>query len=161
MSMFMSFDAFGMLPGINAAVENVVNAITWGPWEYNRAFIVPTLLDGAARDAGNSPTTLLRPGLIMGITKTTKQAIPYSHLGVGGVETLYGVLLYDTKVVGSDGADYDRWFGYILVGGNVKANALIYGVAASTPGSWIGGVQDATIRALFANRFILDDQFWA
>ena len=65
------------------------------------------------------------------------------------------------KVTGSDGADYDRWFGYILVGGNVKANALIYGVAASTPGSWIGGAQDATIRALFANRFILDDQFWA
>lgn len=157
--MFFNYEGFGMLPGQTDISENVTNAITWGPWEHNRAFVVPTLLDGASRDSGNSPTDLLRPGLLMGVTKATKQAIPYSHTGGGGVETLFGILLYDVKMT-TLGADQDRWFGFLLVGGNVKASALIYGIGGSTPGSWIVGAQEATIRALLTPRFIVDDQWY-
>lgn len=159
MALFMNFEAFGMLPGINAVDETVVNSITWGPWEHNRAFVVPTLLDGAARDAGSSPTDLLRPGLFMGVTTATKQATTWVSGGGGGVGTLFGILLYDVKVTAS-GTDYDRWFGFILVGGNVKTKSIIEGIGGSTPGSWIGGAHDAAMRALLTPRFILDDQWY-
>jgi hypothetical protein len=159
MSLFFNYEAFGMLPGINAIAENVVNAITWGPWEHNRAFIVPTLLDSAGRDLGSDPTDLLRPGLLMGCVTGTKKAKPYDHTGGDGTQNLMGVLLYDVKLQ-AGGTNKDRWFGFILVSGNVKSTSLIYGVAASTPGSWIGGAQDATIRTQLSNNFFITDDGW-
>ena len=159
MTLFYNFEAFGMLPQISDISENIVNSITWGPWEYNRAFIVPTLIDGAARDQGNTPTDLLRPGLMMGMVNATRKVKEYDNALSDGTEDLMGILLYDVKLQ-AGGSNQDRWFGFVLVGGNVKANSLIYDAASSTMGGWVGGAQDAAIRTEMADRFILDDMFW-
>ena len=54
--LFTQSNAFATLPGPSEVHETfAATDITWGPWEHNRAFIVPTLLDGASRDEGSDP----------------------------------------------------------------------------------------------------------
>ena len=95
----------------------------------------------------------------MGCIVATKQATPLVVAGNGGAEKLMGVLLYAVYVQ-ANGVDFDRWFGFILVGGNVKTKSLIESVGGSTPGSWIGGANEVTIRALLDTHFVLDDQWY-
>jgi len=150
---------FAALPGIDDIRESVESNIISGPWEYARYFIRGYLLNGAARDAGNSPTTVLRPGLLMTANTTTKKWQQWVPGDVGGVglEDIKAVLLYavDTQ---RDAANQDRWFGYMLIGGCVKSAGLIVPGNAS-PGI-NGDGNEATIRSqMHDKRFILDD-FW-
>lgn len=148
---FQTFTGFGALPGLSAVRENVEQDPTWGPWEYNQAFILPTLLDGATRDAGHtSATTRIRPGLLMEI-QSTKKAKEWAFS-----EPLLGVMLYEQQVQ-QDGSNADRWFGYVLTSGLVQASRLL--VPGATSYGLSGNANETHIRnALRNNGFILDDE---
>jgi hypothetical protein len=156
------YSGFGGIPGIDDIRQNFEAAITWGPWEHNRSFVVPALLSGAARDTGNTEdTTVLRPGLLMGMLRSGgnfkfKEWLPISPVGAAsdGDEYLAGVLLWDAKTQ-QLGTNKDRWFGYVLVGGNVKSSALI--IPGETAAGIDGNANEYYVKSLLSSRFLLDD----
>jgi len=153
--MAFDFTGFAAIPGMDAIRENIETVITWGPWEYNKAFVVPTLLDGAARDLGADPTTLLRPGLLLGMNRTSLKVSEFDPAAADGTQDLFGVLLWDS-VSQQLGTDKDRWFGFALVGGNIKASSLIIPGAASTAGI-DGKALEHYIRGIASGRYLFDD----
>ncbi len=150
----MQYDLMGLVPGISAIRETVEKEVFWGPWEYNRAFIVPTWLDGAARDAGGSPTTLLRPGLLLGMNSSTYKWSEWDATATDGTEKIAGVLLY-AEYMQSQGSNQDKWYGYIAVGGNVKASSIL--VPGNASYGLAGDANEYYVRSLMAPRFRFDD----
>ena len=150
----LTYEGFAGIPGIDITRETIENVVTWGPTEYNRAFIVPALLDGAARDVGHTGnTTVLRPGLILtGITATKKFREWASGQRIGGI------LLYAAAVT-TAGSNADKWFGYVLLAGNIKSSMLI--VPGATNPGLVGNASEAALRTAFAGRFLLDDVAFA
>ena len=154
------FTGFGAIPGVDDIRQNAEAAVTFGPWEYNRSFVVPVLLDGAARDAGNTEdTTVLRPGLLLGQSRSggnfkVKEWLPGGTPAAASVgdEYLFGVLLWDAKTQ-QLGANKDRWFGYALVGGMVKTDALI--VPGNSNAGINGDANEHYVRGLLGSRFML------
>lgn len=147
------------LPGIDALRTNVEKVITWGPWEHNRAFIIGGVIDGAARDAGNDPTTHLRPGLMLGQIRSSEGTDPlkfkeWDPTATDGTQDLAGILLWDAHMQ-MFSSNKDRWFGYVLVGGNVKSKAVLY------PGESSHGLdgldEEYYAKGVLASRFLLDD----
>lgn len=148
------------IPGIEAIRQTVEANITWGRWE--QQVIMPVVIDGAARDAGNTDdTTILRPGLLMGrVTASNKFQQWNNQPAVAnfGVEYPTGILLYDQKMQYL-GANKDRWVGYLLVAGNVKASAVQDPVESSAGIAGIGN--EYLIRGSFGGRLLFDDDFGA
>ena len=155
--MAFDFTGFAAIPGIDDIRENIEAEITWGPWEYARSFIVPTFLDGAARDLGADPTTLMRPGLLLGQNRTTKKTSAWNPAGTDGTQDLFGVLLWDA-ITQQFGVDKDRWFGFALVGGNIKAKSLIIPGPGSTAGL-AGKPLEHYVRGLLTPRYLTDDMY--
>lgn len=147
------------LPGIDALRENVEAAITWGPWEYNRAFIQGAVIDGSAADAGGDPTTLLRPGLMMAQVRAASGTDPlkwkqWDPTATDGTQDFGGILLWDASMV-MLGSARDRWFGYILTGGLVKSSSIIIPGAASA--GLAGAATEYYCRGVLNGRYLLDD----
>jgi hypothetical protein len=153
----LRFDEAWRLPGIHETVEVAEGQVWWGG-DANRPVVVPVFLDGAARDNGNTPTTVLRPGLLMGIVTSTRKWKQWDPNATDGTEHIAGVLMYASQTQ-SNGADADRWFGYAMVRGGLKAACLIIPGSAS-PGI-NGSANELFVRALLtqSGRFILDDEF--
>lgn len=147
------------LPGIDAVRENVEAAITWGPWEYNRAFVVGAIIDGSAVDSGNTPTTVLRPGLMMGQVRSSAGTDPlkwkqWDPTATDGTQDFGGILLWDasTQLLGSA---RDRWFGYILVGGLLKASSVL--IPGQSSAGLSGVATEYYARSVLTGRYLLDD----
>lgn len=134
------FTGAGVSPGIGSTVETVEDEICWG--ERTQRRLQSFQIAGAARDAGNSPTTVLRPGLLMGMVTATKQLKQYDPTATDGTEVVLGVIMQAWRVTDFGGSDQDL-FVSILVGGPVKASHLIN--------------LDILARAQMSNHFIFDD----
>lgn len=150
------FDGFAGITGVGASRETLEEGMThicWGPVEYNRSFIWPTVIDKDVIDAGSTPTTLLRPGNLMAFDLTTKQASLYDTAGANGLTVLAGPLIYAANML-QGGIASERMYGFILVGGNVKTSKLIY--QGGVPGTSIL----AAHRTALDTRFIRDDLFY-
>lgn len=154
------YTGFGAIPGIDDIRQNFEAALTWGPWDYNKAFIVPVLLSGAARDAGNTEdTTVLRPGLLLGQARSAGnfKVKEWSPAATGnGDEYLFGVLLWDAKTQ-QLGTNKDRWFGYAMVGGHVKSAGLI--IPGNASAGLDGDANEYYSKSLLSSRFVLDDMY--
>lgn len=115
--------------------------IMWGPnpwFVLKQARIVNT-----ATDVGNTPTTELRAGLLMGQLDATPFTFTnYAPNAVDGTEKVSGFLWESRKMTDSDGVAQDR-DGQVCVAGPVKAGQLI--------------LLDQQARAQMYNRFIFDD----
>lgn len=155
---FMSLTGFAGFPGIRDIQQSVEAAITFGPWEYNRAFILPIVLDGAARDAQSSPTTLLRPGLLLGKNSTTQKFKEWTPGATNGTGKVAGVLLWamDTQYLNSDD---QKWGAWAIFGGNVRANSIICPGEASDIVGLATAVNGRYARKLMAGRFNFDDSY--
>ena len=148
------FSGFAHTPGMDGLRQTVESVIGWGPWDHNRAFIAPVILDGASLDAGGTPTTLIRPGLLLGQNRTTLKCKEWNPTGTDGSQDLYGVMLYDASTQ-LFGANQDRWFGFALVGGNVKASSLI--IPGNASAGIDGDANEHYVRAAMSGRFMFDD----
>ena len=59
------------VPGIQDVLNTTQNIFYWGHIELQ--VFTNVFLDAASTDGGNSPTSLLRPGLLLGLNPTTNK----------------------------------------------------------------------------------------
>lgn len=150
-------------PGVRASNESYENVVTWGDPFYVNHFKIGALIDGASRDASNTPTTILRAGLLMGYHIANKQWLPYnSTLTAGQGDDILGVL-YETVNMQVNGVDTDRVRGFILVPPCPIVWTALWTNdtgAAGSAGAVNGHANAAAIRTdLAALGFILDDYY--
>jgi len=81
-------------------------------------------VDNSARDSGNTPTTTLRPGLVMGKITASGKYAQYDDIAADGTEDAVGILKDQVKVVDSDGNASDA-AAVIVIHGRVDESALI------------------------------------
>lgn len=139
----MSFrsDLYGSIPGFSSAFETYENHFRWGR-DY-AGLIVGILLDGTARDSGNTPTTLLRPGLVLGQIGASGNWRDYGASNTDGSDQAGAVLISSFRMTDLDGNNVQR-FVWALVGGPVQASRLL-------------GF-DEQARASMSGRFLFDDR---
>lgn len=142
------------LPGIAAAVENTESALMWDKYEkfsfWNQNPIVST-----AVDAGNTPTTNLRAGLLLGQVTASKKLIQYDPTATDGSEVVYGVLLRDVAMINPATQAVADQIGFVAMTGMVKgADLLILGTAFNS------STYENVARAQMSQRFIFDDEIF-
>ena len=115
----LNFEGAFAIPGLTDVLNTTEAILWWGRFE--QVHLVPAVIDGSARDAGNSPTDVLRPGLLLGKNSTDNKLYQWDQTATDGTETIYGILMFAQKMT-AGGTDYDRFVGWIMVGGPVKAS---------------------------------------
>lgn len=127
-------------PGPGVVEETAERNVVWGPtdWTLLKSINIAT----TAADAGNSPTTELRQGLLMGKVAASAEYEHYQPNGTTGVGVAEGVLWNSRRVIDTGGTATKR-IGQLMVAGNVKAGQLL--------------LLDQQARAQMANRFLFDD----
>lgn len=136
----LTASAFGNLPGMGSVVETFEAAVAWGP--YPRYF-VGAWIASTAVDAGNSPTTTLRPGLVMGKQISTGQWTNYSPTAADGSEVAAGVLVTALRIQDVSTQTNVQKSYAVMVSGGVQASKLL-------------GL-DNMARAQMSGHFIFDD----
>lgn len=159
-------------PGISAALESIEMDPMWGAREVNRTWVIGAILSGTARDLydsgdGVAEQTTLRPGLLMQYIIGGPETGKWRQWVDDGSQDIGGVMLWH-ETTQRAGADFDRWFGYILVGGQIRVKGIvIFGDGVDPPatgtdyGNLVGYNElstEAQVRAgLAAAGFHLDD----
>lgn len=150
---------FGVLPGnYMTPFQEVVNStnITWG--RLDQQIYLATVIDGSSRDAGNTNfTDVLRPGLLLGKVTSGADAgklKQWNPDATDGTQKIVGVLMSAQKMQ-LMGSDQDRYMGYILFAGCVKATGLV--IASSTSDGIVGHALEYVIRRQMAMAFRFDD----
>ena len=119
--MLMS-DSYGIVPGLTTSRESYEAEFRWGS-QFQGVF-ANGLIDGAARDSGNSPTYELRPGLLLGQVISTGKYKQYSPTATDGSEVAAAVLIEGLRVQDFSGTDTDRFYA-VLVGGPVQGSKIL------------------------------------
>src|SRR5262245_32110794 len=90
MSQFPGYTGGYAIPSMNTVLEGVENQPWFGRIE--QQVWLPDTTSGAARDAGNTVTTLLRSGLLLGKITASGLLKEWNPTGTDGSEVIYGVL---------------------------------------------------------------------
>lgn len=131
---------FGNAPGLGAAVETFEQAWSWGP--YGSLIWTPGQIYSGAVDSNNTPTTNLRPGLVLGLN-SSGQWTNYSATATDGSQIAAGILPIGLTMLDFlTSTGQSKVFG-IVIGGRIQASKLI-------------GL-DLMARAQLSPRFIFDD----
>jgi hypothetical protein len=102
------YGQFG-IPGQTAAYSTVDNEFIWGG-SANQVEILATggVISSAARDAGASPTTKLRKGLLLGKITSSGKFIQWDPTATDGSQNVAGVLQAELSMVDMLGNAQDR-----------------------------------------------------
>ena len=115
-------DSYGLVPGLTTSRETYEAEFRWGS-QFQGVF-TNALIDGAARDNGNTPTYELRPGLLLGQVISTGKYKQYSPTATDGSEVAAAVLIEALRVQSFEGTDADRFYA-VLVGGPVQGSKIL------------------------------------
>lgn len=115
-------DSYGIVPGLTTSRETYESEFRWGS-QYQGVF-ANALIDGATVDSGNSPTYVLRPGLLLGQVISTGKYKQYSPSATDGTEVACAVLIESLRMQDFTGTNVDKFYA-VLVGGPVRASKLI------------------------------------
>lgn len=153
---FLQYSGYGSPPGNYAEIEAQERQVWWGTFDYIKNFIVGgVIFDSSATDAGNTGNTkTLRGGLTIGFNNTTKKAVPWASGASDGTQKLSAILLHDLSLE-RHGQNQDKFVGWVLIGGNLKAKELI--ITGETAPGLVGKTDEAAVRTALANNFLLDD----
>lgn len=148
----MNLQSYGALPGITALRQTAERAIWWGRQERNLDFS-NLLISSAAVDAGSTPTTDLRAGLVLGRVTASGELKEWNPDGVDGSEAVAGVLLRDISMLSDEGVAEDK-YGHVLLAGCVRAADLLVAgtVFTSSTSQYLARAQ-----MVGSGRFIFDD----
>lgn len=140
----MSLLNLNALPGFQPLAQSEENQV-WFGHENLRLFDPLPVIGAAAVDAANTPTTTLRNGLVL--AKKTADGLWYEYdpTQTDGREVAAGVLIQSLSMLNIVTGVVSNKNGRILVGGLLKASALI-------------GL-DRGARRQLASRFTFDDDF--
>jgi len=112
-------DPYRPRAGVSAEVEVTPTEFLKNSHIIDKSIVV----DDAARDSGNTTTTTLRPGLMLGkITASSKHA-EYNATASDGTETCVGILKDQVKVIDSDAVAVDA-DAVMVIHGHVDESAL-------------------------------------
>lgn len=146
---------FGV-PGQSVGTFSSENEFLWGG-DVTRIPVLTKscVIDGATREAGNTPTTVLRAGLLLGKLTATGKLKEWNNAAADGTETVYGILAVELLTVDPiAGTNTDRIAPVVVFGPVRPRNLRIKGAAM------IGHADEAAARTeLNAKRFMLDDEF--
>ena len=151
----MSVNSQVGVPGQAPATFTAEAEIFWGGTSSQIEILRASAnIDAAAVDAGNTPTTTLRGGLIMGKVTATGKVVAWDPDAVDGSETVYGVLPNTVNMLDAFGQAEEK-FTRVVVKAPVKVSELLIEGAAM-----VGSGDEAAARTgLNAKRFALDDEF--
>lgn len=148
------FDDFSyMTPGVTSLDNSIEWAGTFGrpeaywPWGDKR-------ISGAARDAGHSTTTILRPGLLMGVITATKMWKEWNPAGTDGSQWIRGVLMNAVNTQRA-GANQNRLVGRVAQFGDFKGAQLL--IPGESTYGIVGKDSEFLVRDGLIGQFRLDD----
>lgn len=135
------FFAATATPGLGAAsMTSERMALLGPPWWY---LLKGVVLDTSASDAGNSPTTELRHGLLMGKLSSNGFYQHYQPNVVTGPQVVEGFLWMPRRTIDTDGNSVNR-DAQIVIAGYVKSSQLL--------------LLDENARRQMQSRFVFDDR---
>lgn len=112
------------IPGVNAAISTSDTEIYWGGDESRITVLrMDATIVSTAVDATNSPTTVLRKGLILGKVTATGKLKEWNPDGSDGSENIYGILDIEIQMLDTSGVAVDQWC-RVAVCGPIKASAI-------------------------------------
>jgi hypothetical protein len=141
-----------IIPGQEATLTNFEDVFYWG--KVNQQVFANIIISASAIDSTNSPTSILRPGLPLGMITASKTFVAWDPTATDGSQNMAGIIIAEvsTAYAGSTAA---RVFA-LLVGGNLKVgNVLLPGNSSrGIAGDW----REFAFRRAIAGRFIADDR---
>ena len=144
---------FGIPGQTDANFASLVDLL-WGGDE-SRVEVLRTssyAIDSTARDAANTPTTVLRAGLLMGVDASNGVIMQYNPAATDGSQYIHGILPVELSMVDGLGIAVDR-YAPMIVRAPVKASRLLILGAAL-----VGHADEYNARRQLRNAgFILDD----
>jgi len=152
----MNVQSYGALPGITSIRQNAEKAVWWGREHFNLDFSNLTIVSTAV-DAGSSPTTDLRAGLLLGKVTASGKLTTWNPDAADGSEVVAGVLLRDLSMLSDEGVAEDK-YGHVLIAACVRsADLLIEGtVFTSSADQYL-----ARNQMVGSGRFVFDDDVLA
>lgn len=149
----MDISTYGGFPGVGALTESAERIVWWGGDKAPLIYAPDRPVLSSAVDAGNTPTTTLRPGLLLGLVAASKKLVQWDSAAVNGSQDIFGVLLEGVSMLNSAGIAEDKIIP-VLAAGPVKASQLlIKGTALTSHAD-----EQLARRLMSANgRFIFDD----
>lgn len=144
---------FGALPGTGSTTETAEKAIVWGP-EALRIDFNNLVIDSTAVDAGNTPTTELRSGLLLGKKTSDGNLYQWNHDASDGTEIIAGVLFRDISMLAADGTVEDKQGFVLLAGPLIAADLLVEGTALTSSANEYYARRQLALNG----RFLLDDE---
>lgn len=141
-------------PGVGAERAVTESELLWGADHARNATLWKSgVISGAARDAGNSPTTVLRPGLILGKLDSGNEFEEWDADASDGSQYIAGILDTEMRAQDFDATNQDRVFRVLVARGPVKARKLLIEGAA-----FVGHSHEYLARRQLAYAgFVLDD----
>lgn len=117
------------IPGTGAAQFSVARNIFWGG-DDSRLNIrrVDAVVRSSTVDAGNTPTSAIRPGLLLGQNTADTKLVPWDPAAVDGTENLYGINEQELVMTDAYGTAVDRACGVVVQAPMEAASLLIKGV---------------------------------
>lgn len=146
MSISNSYELFQSGPQINTVVETAENTFYF--YQHPLNVFQGALVDGAARDAGNTTTDVLRPGLLLGRVFSTGKVKEWNPTGTDGTQYIFGILDNPGVKMQANGTNKDRFRGTIMVRGQVNPTRLL--VPGNASYSIVGNASEYLIRAQLA-----------
>lgn len=120
--------SFG-IPGHTEARYSQDREILWGSPQERQVLRTGAVIDSTAVDAGSSPTTVLRRGLLLGKVTATGNLKQYDSAAVDGTEDVYGVLDVELNMLDNLGQAIDR-DAPVIVNAPLKSEMLLIKGAA-------------------------------
>lgn len=140
-------------PGTGAIQQSSEFELTWGG-DRAKGMVLEqgANYSGAIRDAGNTPTTVIRGGLLVGKLTASGKLEEWDADAADGTEHLFGVVPHEIRAQDFDATNADRYAG-VIVRAPLKAKSLLI------QGDALVGHQDEYLarRALHAMGCIIDD----
>jgi len=142
-----------MSPGVTALDNSIDWSGTFGRPE-SIWFWGDKRISGAARDAGHSTTTILRPGLLMGVVTATKLWKEWNPSGTDGSQWIRGVLMNAVQTQRA-GSNQNRLVGRIAQFGDFKGAQLL--IPGESTYGIVGKDSEFLVRDGLIGQFRLDD----
>lgn len=141
-----------MFAGLDSVLDTVQNQFWWGR-ESQQTF-VPAVIAAATTDAGNTVTTTLRGGLLLGKITATGFLKAWNPTGTDGSEVIFGILAAPVSMV-DGGSTADRYT-YVWVKGNLLSDNIL--IPASATEGIVGASLEFHILNQFVDRGVLLDR---
>lgn len=118
-------------PGMGSLELSTPRELLWGGDNRSiQALWINSVISGVTRDAGNTPDTVLRGGLVLGKITASGKMKQWIPTATDGSENIGGILdVSNLKATDYNASDSDRWLRVLVRGPVVASQLLLQGAA--------------------------------